>query len=204
MSTVFGVTRNAWLLSRTITGVPGSTRITRPVTSAVWAIAAVVTASARAATKIDIGLYICRCLPRSSNETSGSKDAATECRSRRARRAPRRDEITGDRENWQSEADQRIGDARDPAGEITVVETRDPVPRCEPRLITLLADDAARFPVDDHGAGGRLDANDAAIGSDESGGPRPGYRGGGVRREHVGEAGRAAMSARRAGTPRRR
>src|SRR5437870_7575971 len=149
MSTVFGVTRNAWLLSRTITCVPGSTRITRPVTSAVWAIAAVATASVSAMTNIDIGLCIWRCLLQSSNSTRGSKDAAIDRRSRRAAGALRRDQIARDREKAQSETHQRICDARDPAGEVTVMETRDPVPHAESRLRRRCAGHVACLAVDD-------------------------------------------------------
>src|SRR6059036_421809 len=158
MSTVFGVTRNAWLLSRTITCVPGSTRITRPVTSAVWAIAAVATASVSATTRIEIDLCICRGLLRSSNSREGSKDAATHCRLRRADCALRRDEVAGDREHRKPEAHQRIDDARGPAAEVTGVHVRDVVPHAESRLQRRCAGHAACLAVDDHGAGRRLDA----------------------------------------------
>src|SRR5262249_27886788 len=185
MSDVLGVTRNAWLLSRMMTCVPGSTRITRPVTSAVWAIAAVVTASVSATTRIDVDVCICRRLLRSSNSSKGSKDTATHCRSRRPDCALRRDQIAGDRENRQPEAHERVGNTRGPAREVTVMQVRDVVPRAESRLRRLCTRHAAGLAVDDHRAGRRLDANGGAVAGDERGDPGPGQRLGGARGDDV-------------------
>src|SRR5215813_1984633 len=185
MSDVLGVTRNAWLLSRMMTCVPGSTRITRPVTSAVWAIAAVVIASVSATTRLDIDVCICRRLLRSSNRSEGSKDAATHCRSRRPDCAVRRNQIASDRENRQPEAHEHIGDARCPARKVTGVQARDAVPHAEPRLGRLFTRHATGLAVDDHRAGRRLDTNGVAIVGDERGDPGSGQRLGGARGDDV-------------------
>src|SRR2546427_11496405 len=67
----------------------------------------------------------------------------------RAARAPRRDEIAGDRQDRQGQADQRVDDARGPAEVISCVPARDAVAHEETSAIRRGAGAAPRLTVAD-------------------------------------------------------
>src|SRR2546427_8987288 len=121
----------------------------------------------------------------------------------RAARAPRRDEIAGDRQDRQGQADQRVDDARGPAEEIAGVKASDPVPRRETSTIRRGPGEAARLAVEDHRAGRRLDPDRVTSIGDERGDPRSWQRGLGTLGDQV-ELAQPKEPAERAAVPLRR